>query len=143
MAYVLADNVERRHMSTGQRAMVTASILIDAGRRSIDSSGRMRFDQGSVGCTNLDNSLNCTDLCNSTRAMATAMVLIDDGRRENGKWAYGTLNCSDLSNSTWRNRLMEAGFIVDHRPWGVDSIINGDVGEVGGVVPASAVFGEG
>lgn len=77
--FILSANVERRHLTTGQRAM------------------------------------------------STAMVLIDAGRREGGRWQYGSLNCPDLGNSTSRNRLMEAGYIADHRPDLVDRVINGTI----------------
>lgn len=56
VAFVLSANVERRHMSTGARAMATAMVMIDAGLREVDASGRMRWKQATLSCTDSYNS---------------------------------------------------------------------------------------
>lgn len=80
--YVIACNVTRRNMSTGQRAM------------------------------------------------ATAMVLEADGRRDNGRWKRGTVDITESGNSEssqWRQRLTEAGIVLDFKPDLAESVVSGAV----------------
>lgn len=56
-AFVRSRN-ERRHQSTGSRAMSTALSLEHDGKRTIDKAGKGRWAQGSMGSGNFPNSDN-------------------------------------------------------------------------------------
>lgn len=52
-AFVLSQNVSRRHLTTGQQAMSTALVLVDAGRRE-----NGRWKRGSVPSDNRESSVS-------------------------------------------------------------------------------------
>lgn len=63
-----------------------------------------------------------------SRAMSTALSLAEDGKRKNGRWAYGSLDSTDSSNSqSWQVRLREAGTVLDELPELAQSVIDGEV----------------
>jgi hypothetical protein len=78
-AFVLSQNVARRHMTTGQQAM------------------------------------------------STALVLADSGKRENGRWKRGAIPNQESLNSDWKNKLTQAGQILDSAPHLAEKVIDGDL----------------
>lgn len=72
-AFVISANVARRHMSTGQRAMATALVLADAGKRV-----NGRWKRGSIVANDNDRSV-VTDWARAmlaTRGAATVSSLV-------------------------------------------------------------------
>ncbi len=66
------------------------------------------------------------------RAMSTALVLDADGRRKDGKWSYGSVAVTQRSESgtlsaQWKQRLAEAGIVLDHAPDLTEQVVNGDL----------------
>ena len=49
-----------------------------------------------------------------TGATGSALVLVDSGKREGGRWKRGALANQEYLNSDWRNKLTQAGTILDH-----------------------------
>lgn len=74
-AFVRSRN-ERRHQSTGSRAMSTALSLEHDGKRTIDKAGKGRWAQGSVSSENLPNSTSWT------KAIRQAGAILDEIRAE-------------------------------------------------------------
>jgi len=74
------------------------------------------------------------DIANAAgaRAMSTALVLDADGRRKDGKWSYGSVAVTQRSESgtlsaQWKQRLAEAGIVLDHAPDLTEQVVNGDL----------------
>lgn len=61
------------------------------------------------------------------QAMSTALVLGDAGRRENGRWKRGALVNQESLNSDWKNKLTQAGAILDHAADLADQVVAGDL----------------
>ena len=60
------------------------------------------------------------------RAMSTALVLDADGRRDGGRWAYGEVRKTGSGQSAdWRQRLNEAGAVLDHAPHLAERVTGG------------------
>ncbi len=64
--------------------------------------------------------------------MSTALVLDADGRRKDGKWSYGSVAVTQRSESgtlsaQWKQRLAEAGIVLDHAPDLTEQVVNGDL----------------
>jgi hypothetical protein len=59
--------------------------------------------------------------------MATALVLEADGRRENGRWRRGAVDITESGNteSQWRQRLTEAGVVLDYKPDLTADVVSG------------------
>lgn len=49
-----------------------------------------------------------------SRAMSTALSLQADGLRKNGRWKRGSVDITGSGNSDWRNRMNEAGTVLDY-----------------------------
>jgi hypothetical protein len=61
------------------------------------------------------------------RAMSTALVLEADGRRGEGRWKRGSVDNidSNISGQAWRDRLKEAGIILDYLPDLAPEVVSG------------------
>jgi len=60
--------------------------------------------------------------------MSTALVLSADGRRQGGRWkrdTVGAIGGSANSDTTWQQRLKEAGIVLDHAPDLAEQVVNG------------------
>lgn len=63
-----------------------------------------------------------------SRAMSTALSLEHDGKRKNGRWARGSLDDMPGSgHSKFRNRLQEAGLVLDLLPDLAWQVVDGTV----------------
>lgn len=62
-------------------------------------------------------------------AMSTALSLQADGLRENGRWKRGSVDISASGNSEsqWRQRLAEAGVVLDYAPDNAAPVVSGAV----------------
>ena len=61
-----------------------------------------------------------------SRAMSTALSLQADGLRGDGRWKRGSI-ITESGNSDWRNRMNEAGRVLDELPELAQPVINGEV----------------
>lgn len=59
--------------------------------------------------------------------MATALVLEADGRRANGRWKRGSLDNQEFLNSDWKNKITQAGIILDYSPDLAARVIDGSL----------------
>lgn len=59
-----------------------------------------------------------------SRAMSTALSLHADGLRKNGRWKRGSIDITESGNSDWRNRMNEAGHVLDELPELAESVVN-------------------
>lgn len=76
----------------------------------------------------IDCNTSRRHMSTGARAMATALVLLEDGQRENGRWAYGSVEFNGSVNSaSWRQRLKEAGVVIDYAPHLAQGVVNGDL----------------
>lgn len=64
-----------------------------------------------------------------SRAMSTALSLIEDDLRENGRWKYGSIENpgSGESGKNWKERLREAGLILDYAADLADDVVSGKI----------------
>lgn len=62
-----------------------------------------------------------------SRAMSTALSLQADGLRGDGRWKRGSVVITESGNSDWRNRMNEAGRVLDELPELVQPVINGEI----------------
>jgi hypothetical protein len=68
------------------------------------------------------------NMATGARAMATALVLQAAGRRGNGRWKRGSVDISgSANNSGWKDRLKEAGIILDFKPDLAPAVASGDL----------------
>lgn len=76
----------------------------------------------------IDCNTSRRHMSTGARAMATALVLVEDGQRENGRWAYGSVEFNGSVNSaSWRQRLKEAGVVIDYAPHLAQGVVNGQL----------------
>lgn len=76
----------------------------------------------------IDCNTSRRHMSTGARAMATALVLLEDGQRENGRWARGSIDITGSGNSSqWRQRLTEAGVVLDYTPHLAQAIVTGDL----------------
>ncbi|VEI13250.1 ParB N-terminal domain-containing protein [Trueperella bialowiezensis] len=74
----------------------------------------------------IDCNTSRRHMSTGARAMATALVLAEDGRRRNGRWTRGSIDITGSGNSSqWRQRLTEAGVVLDYTPHLANNIITG------------------
>jgi len=59
------------------------------------------------------------------RAMSTALVLAADGRRKNGRWKRDSVANQEFLNTDWRNKVTQAGIVLDHAPDLAEQVVNG------------------
>src|SRR3546814_9402306 len=52
-------------------------------------------------------------------------MLAKAGKRENGRWKRGSLANQESLNSDWKNKLTQAGIILDHAPGLADAVVAG------------------
>ena len=79
------------------------------------------------------------NMSTGARAMSTALVLVADGRREGGRWKRGSVlvGNSESANSGWKDRLKEAGTVLDHKPDLAPTVIAGGRGAIRRVLAES------
>lgn len=73
----------------------------------------------------LDANITRRNMTTSQRAMATALVLEADGRRANGRWKRGSLDNQEFLNSDWKNKITQAGIILDYSPALAGRVLDG------------------
>lgn len=73
----------------------------------------------------LDANITRRNMTTSQRAMATALVLEADGRRTNGRWKRGSLDNQEFLNSDWKNKITQAGIILDYSPALAGRVLDG------------------
>ena len=74
----------------------------------------------------LDANITRRNMTTGQRAMATALVLEADGRRANGRWKRGSIDIDGSVNiSDWRQRLKEAGTVLDYSPALAGRVLDG------------------
>lgn len=75
----------------------------------------------------IDCNVTRRNMTTGARAMSTALVLESAGRRENGRWKRGSVDISAGTNSSWRDRIAEAGTVLDWIPDVAERVISGDI----------------
>lgn len=122
-----------------QPVVVTPDGLILDGRNRFAActalgieAERVIYDGDDLAEYVIDANSSRRHMSTGARAMATAMVLVADGRRDGGKWSYGAVAMSQRSESgssgaQWKQRLAEAGVILDHRPDLAAAVVSGDL----------------
>ena len=77
----------------------------------------------------IDCNVTRRNMSTGARAMSTALVLAADGRREGGRWQRGSVAITESGNSDsqWRQRLSEAGVVLDFKPDLADAVVAGDM----------------
>lgn len=76
---------------------------------------------------NHNSMLHYAGALSGQRAMATALVLEADGRRANGRWKRGSLDNQEFLNSDWKNKITQAGIILDFKPDLAARVIDGSL----------------
>lgn len=94
----------------------------------------------------LDANITRRNMTTGQRAMATALVLEADGRRTNGKWKRGSViqhgtvsNTSVTNEGAWKNRLKEAGIILDYAPALAGRVLDGTLAFKAAYLEADAI----
>ena len=77
----------------------------------------------------IDCNVTRRNMSTGARAMSTALVLAADGRRDGGRWKRGSVAITESGNSDnqWRQRLTEAGVVLDFRPDLAPAVVAGDM----------------
>jgi len=52
-------------------------------------------------------------------------VLDADGRRKNGRWKRDSVANQEFLNTDWRNKVTQAGIVLDHAPDLAEQVVNG------------------
>lgn len=61
-----------------------------------------------------------------SRAMSTALSMVEDDLRGDGRWKRGAV-ITESGNSDWRNRLNEAGQVLDYAADLADDVVSGKI----------------
>lgn len=77
----------------------------------------------------IDSNVARRNMTTGARAMSTALVLAADGRREGGRWRRGSVQVgnSESANSGWKDRLKEAGIVLDYKPDLAPAVVAGEL----------------
>lgn len=74
----------------------------------------------------IDCNVTRRNMSTGARAMSTALVLVEDGNRENGRWQHGSAEkYASVQVTGWRQRVYEAGIVIDYKPGLADQVITG------------------
>ena len=115
-----------------QPIVVTVDGLILDGRNRFQACRMAGVEPENVVCEGndlaeyvLDANITRRNMTTSQRAMATALVLEADGRRTNGRWKRGSLDNQEFLNSDWKNKITQAGIILDYSPALAGRVLDG------------------